>query len=550
MIIIEYSYLSSPVKHFESDSDKVIIGRPSRDWLVDLDLNPDGTVSRRHACITFENDDLWIEDYNSLGGTWVNGQKISQKTAITAADKIKIGQTELTARQTATPTQIDLVQDDSRPIYVDKEDNPFESGSLTTTIPATESASQLLMTQKLDIPSLAEAIRHRLTAFYELGAALSTSQGVEPLLKTVLEHLCKVIPGAQRGAILLKDGRRLLPKAQRPEKARLSISLHLARLTIEKQQALTWRRGSAGDDTPLTHSLISHGTRCAMYVPLIWQGEVLGIVYVDNHLIGDAFSQDDLNLLTAMAGQAAMFVKNHALQEDLRHQEIIRSNLMRQFSPQVAEYLQEMLRQRGHLGLGGERVEPVTILNADVRGFTALSAKMDPASVMEMLNELFSACIPIIFKHNGTVDKYVGDGFLAVFGSPNPDAEGVQWENAVRAALEIQSAVRKLNVEWQSANRPAYQLGIGIHTGAILQGFIGSDEQMEYTIIGDTVNRASRYCDGAGRGEVIISPAVYEHVAHLVEIAPKTITPKHALTEGELEAYVVKGFSTKILSRD
>jgi adenylate cyclase len=222
---------------------------------------------------------------------------------------------------------------------------------------------------------------------------------------------------------------------------------------------------------------------------------------------------------------------------------------MRQFSPQVAEYLQDMLKQQGHLGLGGERVEPVTILNADVRGFTALSAQMDPASVMEMLNELFGACIPIIFKHNGTVDKYVGDGFLAVFGSPNPDAEGVQWENAVRAALEIQSAVRKLGREWQSANRPAYQLGIGIHTGAVLQGFIGSDEQMEYTIIGDTVNRASRYCDGAGPGEVVISPAVYQHVSNLVEITPKAITPKHSHTEGELEAYVVRGFSTKILGK-
>ena len=548
MIIIDYTYLSSPAKQFESESDKVVIGRPSRDWMVDLDLNPDGTVSRRHACITFENDSLWIEDYDSLGGTWVNGQKITQKTAITTTDKIKIGQTELVTHRTTASAQIHVIEDDSRPIYVDKEDDPFESGSLTTTIRANESPSLLLMSQKPSEASLEETIKHRLTAFYELGSALSTSQDVESLLKTVLEHLGKVIPGAQRGAILLKDGRRLLPKAQRPEKTKLSISLHLARLTIEKQQALTWRRGSASDSTPLTHSLISHGTRCAMYVPLIWQSEVLGIVYVDNPIIGDAFSEDDLNLLTAMAGQAAMFVKNHALQEDLRHQEIIRSNLMRQFSPQVAEYLQDMLKQRGHLGLGGERAEPVTILNADVRGFTALSAQMDPASVMEMLNELFGVCIPVIFKYNGTVDKYVGDGFLAVFGSPNPDAEGVQWENAVRAALEIQSAVRRLGREWQSANRPAYQLGIGIHTGAVLQGFIGSNEQMEYTIIGDTVNRASRYCDGAGPGEVVISPAVYQRVSSLVEIASKVITPKHSDIEGDLDAYVVKGFSTKILN--
>jgi adenylate cyclase len=254
-------------------------------------------------------------------------------------------------------------------------------------------------------------------------------------------------------------------------------------------------------------------------------------------------------LLMAMAGQAAMFVKNHALQEDLRHQEVVRSNLMRQFSPQVAEHLQGLLQKKSHLGLGGEHVEPVTILNADVRGFTALSSQMEPGNVMEMLNQLFGASIPIIFKYNGTVDKYIGDGFLAVFGSPDPDPEGKQWENAVRAALEIQSAVRKLGREWQSLNRPAYKIGIGIHTGPVLQGFIGSDEQMEYTVIGDTVNRASRYCDGAGPGEVVISPAVYKQVSNLVEITAKNIKPKHTATEGELEAYIVKGFSTKILDK-
>jgi adenylate cyclase len=172
---------------------------------------------------------------------------------------------------------------------------------------------------------------------------------------------------------------------------------------------------------------------------------------------------------------------------------------------------------------------------------------MEPKEVMEMLNQLFGVCIPIIFKYNGSVDKYIGDGILAVFGSPNPDPKGDQWANAVRAALEMQHAVRKLGREWTGMGRPVYEVGIGIHTGAVLQGFIGSEEQMEYTVIGDTVNRASRYCDGAGRGEVIISPAVYEHVAGLVEVVHKTVKTKHSDIEADLEAYLVKGFSTQIL---
>jgi len=242
-----------------------------------------------------------------------------------------------------------------------------------------------------------------------------------------------------------------------------------------------------------------------------------------------------------------MFVKNHALQEELRHQEVIRSNLLRQFSPQVAGHLEGMLKDRGDLGLGGDRVEPVTILASDVRGFTALSAQMDPKDIMDMLNQLFGACIPIIFRYNGTVDKYIGDGLLAVFGSPNPDPEGQQWENAVRAALDMQHAIYRLGKKWRSMGFPVYQIGVGVHTGAVLQGFIGSREQMEFTVIGNTVNQASRYCDGADKGEVVISPEVYKHVKGVVDVAPKTIPSRHPDTEPDLEAYVVKGFGTRAL---
>jgi adenylate cyclase len=213
----------------------------------------------------------------------------------------------------------------------------------------------------------------------------------------------------------------------------------------------------------------------------------------------------------------------------------------------VAEHLESLLKDRGDLGLGGEQVEPVTILASDVRGFTALSAEMDPKDVMDMLNQLFGACIPIIFKYNGTVDKYIGDGLLAVFGSPDPDPYGRQWENAVMAALDMQHAIYRLGKKWQSQGLPIYQIGIGIHTGAVLQGFIGSKEQMEYTVIGDTVNRASRYCDGADRGEVVISPAVYKYVSGLVDVVPKTLKSKRPDSEPDLEAYVVKGFGTRAL---
>lgn len=541
MIAIEYSYLSAPPKRFETQDSEVLIGRHSGDWMVDLDLTPDVTTSRRHALLTHKDSTFWLEDLNSRGGTFVNGQRVDRKVQITPQDEIKIGQTQL--KLLLKPEHLAQAEtlDETGPF--DPEANLFKQGSLASSVSATEPPAHLLLLEKKQVTS--EYVERRLAAFYELGVALGTTESVEPLLKTVVMHLCKAIPGAQRGALLLLEGRKLFLKAYQPEKAKPSVSLHLARLAIEKQEAFTWHYDEPSTMGKLTDSIVWHGTKSAMYAPLIWQDEVLGIVYVDNFIANDAFTKDDLLLLMAMASQAAIFVKNHKLQEDLRHQEVVRSNLLRQFSPQVADHLEELLLERGHLGLGGERVEPVTVLNSDVRGFTALSAKMEPGDVMTMLNQLFGACIPIIFKYNGTVDKYIGDAILAVFGSPNPDPEGRQWTDAVRAAVEMQRAVRKLGLQWEKMGRPRFEIGIGIHTGAVLQGFLGSDEQMEYTVIGDTVNRTSRYCSGAGAGEVVISPAVYEHVRGMVEVVPRVIPAKHPGTETDLEAYVVRGFGTQ-----
>jgi adenylate cyclase len=538
MIIIEYSYLSIK-KRYESDETQILIGRPADDNEVQLDLTPDTTVSRRHASLLYRDNAYWINDEGSRSGTWVNEEKITQETQLNVGDRIRLGQTKITIqRMGGTLVNVDEVH--TQPVVSIKDE-----GTLTSTVRATELPSNLLFTEQPDT-SLGD-VQRRLAAFYELGSALSTVQTVEPLLKAVVERLSNAIPGAQRGALLLKQGGQLNLKAAVPENARPSISQSLAQMAIDKQEAFTWRRDDSGESARLTDSIIGHGTQCAMYVPLIWQEEVLGVVYVDNFIANDAFGVDDLRLLMAMASQAAMFVKNHALQEELRHQEVIRSNLLRQFSPQVAGHLEEMMKDQGDLGLGGDRVEPVTILASDVRGFTALSAQMEPKDIMDMLNQLYGVCIPIIFRYNGTVDKYIGDGLLAVFGSPNPDPKGQQWENAVRAALDMQHAIYRLGKKWRSMNLPVYQIGIGVHTGAVLQGFIGSREQMEFTVIGNTVNQASRYCDGADKGEVVISPEVYTHVTGMVDVMPKTVKSRHPDTEPDLEAYVVKGFGTRAL---
>lgn len=523
-MLISYTYLSQPPQQFATEADSIIVGRLWRGQTVDLDLTPDNTVSRRHARLSRENGVFWLEDLDSTGGTWLNGERITGRSRLVPGDVITIGQTTLEIM--------------NEPAVVPPPDEEVLEGVLTSSVSAADSPSVMILAAASQ-----EIIKRRLTAFYELGAALGTMDSVESLSQTIVQHLRRAIPRARRAALLLQDERGLSPKAYVPEKAKPPISLNLARQAMEKQQAFTWSLPTARETDRPFDSIILHGTQSAMYAPLIWKGEVLGVVFVDTTDTGSTFDDDDLRMLMAMASQAAMFVKNYALQQDLRRQEVVRSNLLRQFSPQVAERLERMLKESGDWQLGGKRAEPVTILVSDVRGFTALSAGMDPGDVVEMLNELFSVCIPIIFKYNGTVDKYIGDSILAVFGSPESDDK--QWEHAVRAAFDMQQAIRAQGNKRQSHSAPIYQIGIGIHTGAVLHGFFGAAERMEYTVIGDTVNRAVRYCDGAHRGEIVISPAVYQQVADLVDVVSRTITTKHPESEPDMDAYVVRALKFK-----
>src|SRR5436190_5035746 len=195
--------------------------------------------------------------------------------------------------------------------------------------------------------------------------------------------------------------------------------------------------------------------------------------------------------------------------------------MLRWFSPKVAKRLLE----RGSLWLGGDRVR-ATILCSDIRGFTAITRYTDPNAVVKALNETLEVLEPIIFSYDGTIDKYVGDSIIAVFGSPEDDP--LQCEDAVRAAVEMQEAMSMLAAQCRSEGRALFEIGIGIHAGTVLHGIIGSKERLEFAVIGDVVNCAARYCVGAERGQVIISKEVYERTFRLIEVEPRSIKTKHS----------------------
>jgi adenylate cyclase len=176
------------------------------------------------------------------------------------------------------------------------------------------------------------------------------------------------------------------------------------------------------------------------------------------------------------------------------------------------EVITEMLDDPSKLKLGGER-RPITVFFSDIRGFTSYSEGHQPEEVVAMLNELLSEQVKVVFKYQGTLDKFVGDELMCFFGAPGNRHVTDHALVAVKVAVEIQAKMHELQERWAKENKDQLAIGIGINSGDMVVGNMGSAERMDYTIIGDNVNLGARLCAAAGKGEIIISGYTYEQVA-------------------------------------
>jgi adenylate cyclase len=486
-------------------ADDIIVGRHEAGVDVDLDLRFDRGISHRHARIWIGGGQYWIEDLGSRNGTMVNGESIHGKgcRSLQEGDVIQIGDTTL---------------------RLDLKDEPPKNDDRSTITVTLDARKPIYSTEE----SAYGQAERRLAILYELPLQFGGEVQLDSLLKMIVSKLVDLIPESMRAALALKDAAtgRLLLKAHVPP-GEPHMSMTLAQRALDQRVGFIWQR-----ETDQKVTQVDDMADCAMYAPLLWKGKALGVIVLDNYQKAYVFEDDDLKLLMAIAQHAAMAVANQVLQEELRRESVTKSNLLRQFSPKIAE---RILSHRGRLQLGGERCE-ATVLFADIRGFSKLSRNMEPEAVVELLNYYFAGLLPIIFAYDGSVDKYAGDAILSVFGSPEPDP--AQFEKAVRAAMGMQEKMRELNFARETAGDVPCYIGIGVHCGEVVQGFVGMPDRMAFAVIGDTVNRAARYCDGAKAGEVLISPELYERVWRIIHHAEQvTVDAKY---QEQFPAYRIK----------
>ncbi len=340
-----------------------------------------------------------------------------------------------------------------------------------------------------------------LEAIYQIDHIRDQDLSFDEMLNAVLQQLGRII-AAEMGFIMLYD------QAGHNLEMRAATHQDLFEVSSNYRLVNDIANGSLRQGTLVCRNDLDRPLHSIMCLPLILNERVIGVLGVVNRLGQTGFSQDDQRLLSAIGSQI-----DTAIFESLE-QRHLRQVLGRSVDPHIME---QLLSQTDTGFLEGQR-RILTVLYADVRGSTSLAENTEPEQLVQFINRYLGAMTEVILAHEGTLDKFVGDEVMALFGAPvdQPD----HAIRAVRAGLAMQSAHAQIVRDWVAQGGQEAPIGVGIATGDLIVGEMGSAQRTDYTVIGRAANLGARICSVAQGGQVLISPATYELVAGQVVAQP------------------------------
>ncbi len=479
------------------------------------------SISRRHARIIREGGDYYLLDCGSKNGTKLNGRLI-ERERLTDNDQVLLGKIVLTFREPSTGKvrRATIVDDDKRLDHVgttlirsldelmaEDEISSFDQFRVFPHAPAEQRPH--VGSQPLLIPKESSDIEKnnlKLKIMYRVASKLNTAPTLEKFLEDVLDMAFQVV-GAERGVLKLTDnkdyygGVEVVRFSDPSMEENITISKTITDAAINQRVAILVHDAQIDKRFCLEDSVQLYGIRSALCVPVWHQTKSYGFLYVDCLLSSKSFVEEDMELLTALANQAAIGIEKARLDEAYKEESRRRDHLARYFSPRVVDVIINKKSAR--------EIEEreVTVMFADIRGFTSLSENLPQSEIVELLNEFLDLSTRCIFEYEGTLDKFMGDCVMALFGVPLalPDAA----ERAIGAALDIQAGLFRSNKEQKERCR--LDMRIGINTGRAIVGDIGPDSRLEFTVLGDSVNMASRLqSEVAGTGQIIIGERTYQ----------------------------------------
>jgi adenylate cyclase len=481
----------------ELNKPVITVGRGNANDLV---LN-DASVSRFHAVVKLRGNSIFVADRGSTNGIVLNDQKINKETELKDGDVALLGRYRLR-----------LENVDDKGLQVRRGEWPSTLNNLMRDRTQQAALPRSSDTHSNELTDLAGRVKklerenYLLTVLYEAGKALNSKLALEHICEQVISLAC-LIEGVERGFVMLFDERGEVAKqtevryrdpASAGSRPQIILSTRILELIRRERQPILIDDVSADERFSGSESLKISGLRSAMCAPLVGKNQLFGVLYVDNLEKASAFGQDELNVFALVAAQAGAAVDNALAHEKIAQQSLQRSALERFLSPEVVE----MVVANPDIRLGGVNQE-VTVMFADIRGFTTMSETMEPGRVVEILNEYFTRVTDVIFDNGGTLDKYIGDAVMAVFGAPI--SKGNDAAAAVNSAMQIQRLLVELNRDAAAREWPELRVGIGINTGNAIAGNIGSPRRLDYTVVGDAVNTAQRLMTNAAGGQILIS---------------------------------------------
>ncbi|XXY54142.1 adenylate/guanylate cyclase domain-containing protein [Sorangium sp. So ce269] len=350
----------------------------------------------------------------------------------------------------------------------------------------------------------------RLRLSHELSREIAAERDTTKLLEKILTSVFKFIR-ADRGVIFLRnEGGELTPQAMQRRDgttAPISVSSTILNHVVHERAAVLTHDAAMDFAASKGKSMILNRISSAIVAPLVaplqHNNEVLGVLWLDSETLAQ-FQPKDLELVTAIAYQAAMFIEINILGKKIENEIVTREQLRRLLSPNIAE---RVLSGQLAVKQGGQHVEECTVFNSDIRGFTRMSESKRPEELVVMLNEYFERMVDTIFQFEGTLDKFMGDGIMALWGAPVAHRDDAV--RSVECALKMGEVLGEFNRERLEKGEQPLAVGIGIHTGPLVAGYIGSSKALSYTVIGDVANTSARLCSIALAGQIVISDTTY-----------------------------------------
>jgi adenylate cyclase len=461
----------------------------------------DPSASRRHARFEVREGHCFVEDLGSIAGTCKNGELVT-RAELRDGDVVSLGPMQFLVSEPA-PEQVAL-------------SGMHSFTNATITLPITRFAapsSQGSVAQRSGIDtSLLVAMLSDVSR--ELVGSTSLSQILDRIIALTFE-----MTHADRAFLMLMDEQsgELAPRVARCRDGTpahgATISRTIAGTVLKERVALLASDAQLDSRFLSSESILLQGVRSCMCAPLWHDTDVIGILYVDNPE-SSRFSAGDLNLFTTLSNYAAVAIEHARLAARLLEERRHRERLQRYHSPRVIERILEGENETGAHFITQER--EISVLFADIVGFTTISEQMTPPEVAKLLNQFFEAMIDVIFEHEGTLDKFIGDAILATFGAALPQQDHAV--RCVRAALDMRKALASFNAK---RDQPELRMRIAINSGCALVGDIGSPKRREFTVLGDVVNTASRLESSVAQpDQIIVSGSTYQLVKDEIEARP------------------------------